>query len=264
MRSITTIGLDLAKYVFQVHGADATGAVVIQRKPRRDEGPCQVDGVTAQRSVRRQRSRREFRGLAPRGEGLGSKLAVGVGRNEMAASGEGVGDSGVGSEEALGRTGRAKPLYFPVSSPDRDVRALRPIVLALGLDVRRGQAEFTSRSTIGPQPVRHQRLWRHALLRQQFAQQPQRSTLVPPALHQHVEDFALAVDGPPQVHRPAGDFHEHLVQVPSAARATSPAPQLPGDQRSETSDPDPDGLVSDHDAALGEQFLDVAQAQGEA
>jgi transposase len=37
MREITTVGLDLAKYAFQVHGADATGAVVLQRKLRRDE-----------------------------------------------------------------------------------------------------------------------------------------------------------------------------------------------------------------------------------
>jgi transposase len=54
MRNITTIGLDLAKYVFQVHGADAAGAVVIQRKLRRDEvlgflatlPPCRV-GIEA-------------------------------------------------------------------------------------------------------------------------------------------------------------------------------------------------------------------------
>lgn len=34
---ITTIGLDLAKYVFQVHGADADGAPVFNRKLRRAE-----------------------------------------------------------------------------------------------------------------------------------------------------------------------------------------------------------------------------------
>src|SRR5687768_16089328 len=37
MREITTVGLDLAKYAFQVHAADATGAAVLQRKLRRDE-----------------------------------------------------------------------------------------------------------------------------------------------------------------------------------------------------------------------------------
>ena len=37
MEKITTIGLDLAKNVFQVHGADAEGAPVLRRKLRRAE-----------------------------------------------------------------------------------------------------------------------------------------------------------------------------------------------------------------------------------
>jgi transposase len=35
MNKASTIGLDLAKQVFQVHGADATGAVVFRRRLRR-------------------------------------------------------------------------------------------------------------------------------------------------------------------------------------------------------------------------------------
>ena len=34
---VSTIGLDLAKHVFQVHGADERGAVIIQRRLRRGE-----------------------------------------------------------------------------------------------------------------------------------------------------------------------------------------------------------------------------------
>ena len=34
---ITTIGLDLAKHVFQVHGVDATGQVVVRKRLRRAE-----------------------------------------------------------------------------------------------------------------------------------------------------------------------------------------------------------------------------------
>lgn len=32
MSEVTTIGLDIAKQVFQVHGVDGTGAVVVRRK----------------------------------------------------------------------------------------------------------------------------------------------------------------------------------------------------------------------------------------
>ena len=37
MKQITTIGLDLAKHVFQIHGADAEGSAVVNRKLRRAE-----------------------------------------------------------------------------------------------------------------------------------------------------------------------------------------------------------------------------------
>jgi transposase len=54
MSEVTTIGLDLAKNVFQVHGVDAESAVVIQRQLRRSQvlpffkrlGPCLV-GIEA-------------------------------------------------------------------------------------------------------------------------------------------------------------------------------------------------------------------------
>jgi transposase len=35
MQTITTIGLDIAKSVFQIHGADAAGNVIIRRKLKR-------------------------------------------------------------------------------------------------------------------------------------------------------------------------------------------------------------------------------------
>src|SRR5437660_8421802 len=35
MRTITTIGLDIAKSIFQVHGVDAVGQVVIRRRLKR-------------------------------------------------------------------------------------------------------------------------------------------------------------------------------------------------------------------------------------
>jgi transposase len=37
MGEVSTIGLDLAKSVFQVHGADASGAVLFRKKLRRHQ-----------------------------------------------------------------------------------------------------------------------------------------------------------------------------------------------------------------------------------
>jgi transposase len=59
VKQITTIGLDLAKQVFQVHGADAEGAPIFNRKLRRAEvlrffeksPPCLVPGIIGQRNM---------------------------------------------------------------------------------------------------------------------------------------------------------------------------------------------------------------------
>jgi transposase len=37
LSSVTTVGLDLAKHVFQVHGVDASGRVVIAKAKRRNK-----------------------------------------------------------------------------------------------------------------------------------------------------------------------------------------------------------------------------------
>ena len=37
MGQVSTIGLDLAQSIFQVHGADASGAVVVRKRLRRDQ-----------------------------------------------------------------------------------------------------------------------------------------------------------------------------------------------------------------------------------
>lgn len=37
MSEIITVGLDLAKNVFQVHGADGSGRAALRKKPRRDQ-----------------------------------------------------------------------------------------------------------------------------------------------------------------------------------------------------------------------------------
>lgn len=37
MKKVSTVGLDVAKHVFQVHGVDAEDAAVVRRKLRRDD-----------------------------------------------------------------------------------------------------------------------------------------------------------------------------------------------------------------------------------
>ena len=47
MSEITTIGLDLAKHVFQVHGIDAEGTTVMRKRLRRNQVLGCVVGLEA-------------------------------------------------------------------------------------------------------------------------------------------------------------------------------------------------------------------------
>jgi hypothetical protein len=45
MQSISTIGLDIAKSVFQVHGVDAAGQVVFRRQSQLNAPPGPIGGI---------------------------------------------------------------------------------------------------------------------------------------------------------------------------------------------------------------------------
>jgi hypothetical protein len=102
------------------------------------------------------------------------------------------------------------------------------------------------------------------LLSEKLAHQPQRRSGVAAALNQHVENLAFVIDGTPEIHPLAGDPNNHLVQMPSIARARTAPPQPPRDHRSELQHPAPDGFVGDVEPTLGEQILNVSVAEREA
>ena len=81
-------------------------------------------------------------------------------------------------------------------------------------------------------------------------------------MDKQVEDLAFGVDGAPQIHLPAADPDEHLVEVPAPVRDWTPRPQPACDQRAEDQHPAPDRLVGDLDTALGQEFLDISVAEG--
>ena len=90
------------------------------------------------------------------------------------------------------------------------------------------------------------------------AHQPDGRALIAPALNQHIKHLALMIDGAPQVHPLAGDPHDHLVQVPSIARAWTAPPQIAGDHGTELQHPAPHCFVGHVEPALGQEILDVA------
>jgi hypothetical protein len=61
----------------------------------------------------------------------------------------------------------------------------------------------------------------------------------------------------------ASDADEHLIEMPLIARARSPATQAAREALAELLAPAADGLVGHKHAALGQDQLDVTQAQAE-
>ena len=142
----------------------------------------------------------------------------------MALKVEGVVDRGMHVEEALSRSSRFEPLHLALSSPYRLVRVLGPIVAPKPLFVWTAQSQTAERRAVGAQLVSYQQFRHKPLLFEKLAHQPQRRPAVAATLDQHVEDLALVIDGTPEVHPLAGDPNNHLVQVPSIARAgTAPS-----------------------------------------
>jgi hypothetical protein len=117
----------------------------------------------------------------------------------------------------------------------------------------------------GVKLVRDRPPGRKAVLTDQLAHQPHGCPLVPARLlDQDVEDFALLVDGAPQIHAFAGDPHDHLIQMPPITRPGAPLPQLSREEWPEFQDPAPDRFVGQVEPAFGKDILDVALAEREA
>ena len=125
------------------------------------------------------------------------------------------------------------------------------------------QPEFADSGAVGRQLVGRNRLGMDALVAQQPTQQLQRRSLVPPLLDQDIENFALVIDGALEPHFSTADPDEHFVQMPAARRWVPATAEVRRDQRTELDYPATDRLATDFDAALGEQFLDIPDAERE-
>ena len=106
-------------------------------------------------------------------------------------------------------------------------------------------------------------LW-NVVFTQKSGQEGLRSSSVSVQLEQNVEHEAVFVGRPPQpmpdtIHRRAD-----LVQVPSGTPPGFPVTQFVGEQRTKCDAPLPECLMTDLDAALVEQFLNISVAEWKA
>jgi site-specific DNA recombinase len=182
----------------------------------------------------------------------------------MALKIEPIVDRCVHEEESLRRLGRFEALQFSLSPSDRLVGVFRAIVGSQTLLMAAGKAEIAKRRSIRPEPVGYNRPGRKTLPFHQFSQQSQRGGFVTAALNQHVQHLAFAVDRAPQKHMSASDPNNHFVEVPAIIRLGAPADETRGDLGPEFQHPATDAFITDINAALRQQLLDIAITQREA
>jgi hypothetical protein len=117
--------------------------------------------------------------------------------------------------------------------------------------------------TIAAEPVSDKAPWLVLQTMQQPLEKSLGSRPAPPFLHQDVQHNAMLIHCAPQIVRYALDADKHLIEVPCIAGLRSTTAQSPGEIGTELQAPVPDALVGHRDATLGQDQLDVTQAETE-
>ena len=79
--------------------------------------------------------------------------------------------------------------------------------------MRAGEAQLPESRAVGAQLVGDQQLRCEALFLEQLAHQPECRLRIAPALNEHLENFALMVDGAPQVYPASRAMREPLAMT---------------------------------------------------
>jgi hypothetical protein len=143
------------------------------------------------------------------------------------------------------------------------MRILRSIVTPSTAFMAFCDSKITGRSPIRSEVICDELVWDKAIFLQKLAHEFQRGALVPFRLDQHIEDLALGVDGSPQIDHAAIDFQIDLVEMPDGMGLRPAFTQVSRDHGSKMVHPAANGLIGDHDPALGKQILDIPEAHGE-
>lgn len=142
------------------------------------------------------------------------------------------------------------------------MRVLRSIVGAQSLLVQSREANFAKSCSVGSQFVGDDNRRNERQTSKQFPEQPQRRGLIASGLDQDLENLAFAVDGAPHIHLPSSDRDHHFVEMPSIVGLGSDLAQVLGNYWPEFENPPTDRFIADHQAALGQEILDIPVAQG--
>ncbi len=149
---------------------------------------------------------------------------------------------------------------WPVGLFDQVITARRPDDLNVLHSVEHGK--FSNGHPVTPEFVGVNDVW-NVIVDQASFEEGLRGFGVPVGLQENVEHRTGFIDGPPQPVFFARHIDTHLIQEPPATPPGFPVAQLLGEEWGEFDVPLAQSLVTDHYAALVEQFLNIALTQWE-
>ena len=170
----------------------------------------------------------------------------------------------LGGENALGMAGRFEPAPLSLSLSGGLMgefgAVVQPLVLAM-LDAGDQclASRFVALEWVGDDDPRHV-----AQPLEAVAEKALGGALVAARLNPDVQHITVLIHRSPQVIALAIDAEINLIQMSLVAPTRGAAARRIGEVLAEFQTPRADRLVGDHDAARGQQFLDIAIAQGEA
>jgi len=129
--------------------------------------------------------------------------------------------------------------------------------------VARSASQRLERGTVGRQSIGHEPIRYIALAFEQLPKQSLGRALVAALLNENVQDLPLVINGPPHKLAAAVDTNDHLIEVPDGARARLGSPDIGCNGPAELLGPAADRLIRSFDAPLGQELLDIPQAEGE-
>ena len=143
------------------------------------------------------------------------------------------------------------------------MRILRSVVAPSAAFMAFCDSKIPGCSSIRSEVICDQLVRGKAIFLQQLAHQFERRPLVPPGLDQHIKNFALGVNGSPEIDQATIDLEIDLVEMPDGVRLRPAFTQVSRDHGSKMVHPATHRLIGNHDSAFRQQILDVAEAQGE-
>lgn len=143
------------------------------------------------------------------------------------------------------------------------VRNLSPVVLVLSSSMYHRREDLTVCGGIAAKFVRYELPRYLALMFQRPTKESFSGSTVSALGDQNIDNVPILINRPPQVVELAPDRDEQLIYVPDITQSSLFPAQRSSIGRPKLEAPVPDGFVRDGNAALGEEFFDITEAQGE-